>query len=201
MRKNSDEGVVMLNPMSAATLDKSTAEQISKGWWILLLSGLVSVVAGILILTIEWTVADLALFVSILFVVRGAFIATTYPLDGSPRPWNLFVGVLSMMVGIAFLAWPDMSLLTLAIFIGAWIVVTGLFDIAGAVANRHDVKYWFVFLIFGILEVGLGMVMLRRPGLTLVVAITVVGFWALVVGTLQVMAAFEVKDLPAKLKR
>jgi len=52
-----------------------------------------------------------------------------------------------------------------------------------------------------ILEIGLGMVMLRRPGLTLVVAITVVGFWALVVGTLQVMAAFEVKDLPAKLKR
>jgi uncharacterized membrane protein HdeD (DUF308 family) len=191
----------MLNPMSAATLDKSTAEQISKGWWILLLSGLVSVVAGILILTIEWTVADLALFVSILFVVRGAFIATTYPLDGSPRPWNLFVGTLSMLVGIAFLAWPDVSLLTLAIFIGAWIVVAGLLDVAGAVANRHDVKYWFVFLVFGILEVGLGMVMLRRPGLTLVVAITVVGFWALVVGTLQVMAAFEVKDLPAKLKR
>lgn len=191
----------MLNPMSASKIDRTTAEQISKGWWILLLSGLVSVVAGILILTIRWTVADLAVFVSILFVVRGAFIATTYPLDGSPRPWNLFVGALSILVGIAFLAWPDMSLLTLAIFIGAWIVVTGLFDVAGAIANRHDVKYWFVFLVFGILEIGLGMVMLRRPGLTLVVAITVVGFWALVVGTLQVMAAFEVKDLPAKLKR
>lgn len=43
--------------------------------------------------------------------------------------------------------------------------------------------------------------MLRRPGLTLAVAITVVGFWAIVVGTLQVMAAFEVKDLPEKIKR
>jgi len=192
---------LMLNPMSAAKLDKATAEQVSKGWWIVLLSGLTSVVAGILILTIRWTVEDLALFVSILFVVRGAFIATTYPLDGSPRPWNIFVGVLSIFVGIAFLAWPGPSLLTLAIFIGAWIVVAGLFDIAGAVANRHDVKYWLVFLVFGVLEVGLGMVMLRRPGLTLAVAITVVGFWALVVGTLQVMAAFEVKDLPEKIKR
>ena len=191
----------MLNPMSAAKLDKATAEQVSKGWWILLLSGLTSVVAGILILTIRWTVEDLALFVSILFVVRGAFIATTYPLDGSPRPWNIFVGALSIFVGIAFLAWPGPSLLTLAIFIGAWIVVAGLFDIAGAVANRHDVKYWWLFLLFGVLEVGLGMVMLRRPGLTLAVAITVVGFWALVVGTLQVMAAFEVKDLPEKIKR
>lgn len=47
----------MLNPMSGAKLDKATAEQVSKGWWILLLSGLVSIVAGILILTIRWTVA------------------------------------------------------------------------------------------------------------------------------------------------
>ena len=191
----------MLNPMSATTVDKTTAEQISKGWWILLVAGIVSVIAGILILTIEWTVEDLALFVAILFIVRGIIVATTYPLDGSPRSWNIIIGVISICVGASFLAWPDMTLLTLAIFIGAWIIVMGLLDIAGSVANRHDVKFWWLFMIFGIIEVGLGMVLLRRPSSTLVLAITVVGFWALVVGTLQIIAAFEVKDLPAKLKK
>jgi uncharacterized membrane protein HdeD (DUF308 family) len=191
----------MLNPVSATKVDKATAERISKNWWILLLSGIVSVIAGMLILTINWTVEDLALFVAILFVFRGASQLATPPLDGSPRAWNLFAGALSICVGIAFLAWPAPVLLTLAIFIGAWITVSGLFDIAGAIANRHDVKYWWAFLITGIVAVGLGMVMLDRPGLTLALAITLAGFWAFLVGTLQILAAFEVKDLPSKLSR
>ena len=191
----------MLNPVSATKIDKATAERVSKNWWILLLSGIVSVIAGMLILTIRWTVEDLALFVAILFVFRGASQLATPPLDGSPRAWNLFAGGLAICVGIAFLAWPGPSLLTLAIFIGAWITVSGLFNIAGAVANRHDVKYWWAFLITGIVAVGLGMVMLDRPGLTLALAITLAGFWAFLVGTLQILAAFEVKDLPSKLSR
>jgi uncharacterized membrane protein HdeD (DUF308 family) len=191
----------MLNPVSAAKIDKATAERISKNWWILLLSGIVSVIAGMLILTIRWTVEDLALFVAILFVFRGASQVATPPLDGSPRAWNLFAGGLAICVGIAFLAWPGPSLLTLAIFIGAWITISGLFDIAGAIANRHDVKYWWAILIAGIVAVGLGMVMLDRPGLTLALAITLAGFWAFLVGTLQILAAFEVKDLPSKLSR
>jgi len=189
----------MLNPVSAATLNRAVAERVAKSWWIVLVSGLVSVVAGMLILTIRWTVEDLALFVAILFVFRGASQMASPPLDGSPRAWNLFAGGAAVLVGIAFLAWPGPSLLTLAIFIGAWVIVTGLFDVAGAVNNRHQVRYWWAILVAGVLEVGLGMVLLDRPGLTLALAITIVGFWAVLVGTLQVFAAFEVKDLPNRL--
>lgn len=191
----------MLNPLSAATLDRETAAQVSKGWWILLVAGLVSIVAGILILTIEWTVSDLALFVSILFIVSGIFRAASRPIDGSPRTWNVIVGVLEVFVGIAFVSWPEPSLLTLAIFIGAWMVVSGLFVIVGAIANRHDVSLWWLYLIFGLIEVPLGIAMLNRPELTLTLAITVVGIWAVLVGVIQVIAGFEIKDLPDKLDR
>jgi uncharacterized membrane protein HdeD (DUF308 family) len=190
----------MLNPMSSgAALDKDTADQISKGWWIILVAGIVSVIAGILILTIKWTVEDLAVFVSILFIVRGVFRLASRPVDGSERGWNLALGVLEVLVGIAFIAWPDPTLLTLAVFIGAWVLVSGIFTIIGSIANRDQVALWWLYLIFGIVEVPLGIVLLNRPNLTLALAIAMAGIWAVLVGTLEIVASFEVKDLARKL--
>ncbi|MEX2256216.1 MAG: DUF308 domain-containing protein [Acidimicrobiia bacterium] len=184
---------------SGAALDKDTADQISKGWWIILVAGIVSVIAGILILTIKWTVEDLAVFVSILFIVRGVFRLASRPVDGSERGWNLALGVLEVLVGIAFIAWPDPTLLTLAVFIGAWVLVSGIFTIIGSIANRDQVALWWLYLIFGIAEVPLGIVLLNRPNLTLALAIAMAGIWAVLVGTLEIVASFEVKDLARKL--
>jgi uncharacterized membrane protein HdeD (DUF308 family) len=192
----------VLNPIAKPTeYDRAVAETISKGWWVLLLSGIISAVAGIVILATDWTVGDLALFVALLFIVRGAMQAFAIPLDGSGRSWNVAVGVIEILVGIAFLSWPDVGLYTLAIFIGAWVVVSGAFDIVGAIAHRRDVSMWWLFLIIGVIELALGIALLDRPELSLVLAITVVGVWALIVGTLQIVTAFEVKNLPDMIDR
>jgi uncharacterized membrane protein HdeD (DUF308 family) len=190
----------VLNPITVNQLDHDAAEAASKAWPILVISGIVSIVAGVLILSIQWTVSDLALFVSILFIVRGVFTGLTRPLDGSGRAWNLFIGGLEILVGIAFVAWPGVTLLTLAIFIGAWVLVSGIFNIIGAIANR-DVSLWWLFLIVGIIEVVLGLALLDRPELTLALAIAVAGIWAVVAGALQIAAGIELKNLPAKLAK
>ncbi|HZP29401.1 MAG TPA: DUF308 domain-containing protein [Acidimicrobiia bacterium] len=192
----------MLNPIARPNdLDREVAEVVSKGWWILFVSGLVSAVAGVVILSTDWTVGDLALFVAILFVVRGALQAAAIPLDGSGRGWNVFVGIVEILVGIAFLSWPDVGLYTLAVFIGAWVVVSGAFDFVGAIAHRHDVSMWWLFLVVGVVELALGIAMLDRPALTLAIAITVVGIWALVAGMFQIVTSFEVKNLPHLIDR
>ena len=45
----------------------------------------------------------------------------------------------------------------------------------------------------------IGIVLLNRPGLTLGLAILMAGIWAMLVGTLEILSSFEVKDLPRKL--
>ena len=191
----------MLNPTRRTTVDRPAAEALSKQWWILLLAGIFSVVVGIVILSVQWTLADLAAVVSIFFVVNGAFRAATPSVDNSGRQWNIGVGVAEILVGIAFLAWPGVSLLTLAIFIGAWVFVHGVFDLAGGISSRHDVKFWWLYVIIGAIEVALGIVLLDRPILSLALAIAVAGVWALVIGTLEIIVAFEVKHLPDTLDK
>jgi uncharacterized membrane protein HdeD (DUF308 family) len=192
----------VLSPIARPTeYDRALAETVSKGWWILLLSGIVSAIAGILILSIDWTVEDLGLFVAILFIVRGVFQTMEVPMDGSGRGWNVTVGVIEILVGIAFVSWPDIGLYTLAIFIGAWVIVSGAFNVAGAIAHRHDVSLWWLFLVLGLVEIALGIVLLDRPELTLTIAIVAVGIWALLAGVFQIVAAFEVKNLPHLMDR
>jgi len=52
-----------------------------------------------------------------------------------------------------------------------------------------------------VIEVGLGLVLLDRPDLSLALAIAIVGVWAILIGTLEVLVAFEVKHLPETLDR
>jgi len=191
----------MLNPMTRVSIDGAAAEELSKQWWVLLVSGLLAIVVGVVILSINWTVHDLALVVGIFLIVNGVLRMLTPPMDNTGRRWSLGVGLVTALVGVAFLAWPSVSLLTLAIFIGAWVLVRGVFDLAGGIVSRQDVKFWWLYVIFGVIEVGLGLVLLDRPDLSLALAIAIVGVWAILIGTLEVLVAFEVKHLPETLDR
>jgi uncharacterized membrane protein HdeD (DUF308 family) len=112
----------------------------------------------------------------------------------------VIAGLLGIGAGIALLVWPDRGLYVLAVFIGVWVVLSGLLHIVGAFVNRQA-PYWWLVLILGLIEVPIGIWAMRRPGLTLAVLITLAGAWAIVTGIWQVLIAFEVRDLPKRLSR
>jgi uncharacterized membrane protein HdeD (DUF308 family) len=192
---------MLLNPLSERDVfEIDEAEEVARGWWLFLLSGLVSLVFGALILSIDWTLDGLAAFVGTLFIVHGAAIALTRPLDGGTRSTNFVVGLASAVAGIVLLAWPGRGVYTLAVFFGAWIVAQGVLHVVGAFVHRHA-PFWWLVLALGLIEVPIGIWALRRPGLTLAVMITLAGVWAIVTGIWQCLIAFEVRSLPKRLNR
>jgi uncharacterized membrane protein HdeD (DUF308 family) len=192
---------VLLNPLSARDVfDVEVAEEVAKGWWLYLLAGLISLVFGALILSIDWSVNSLGAFVGALFIIQGAAYLITQPLDGGTRSTNVVAGLLGVAAGIALLVWPDRGLYVLAVFIGVFVVVSGVLHVVGAIANRWAPLWWLV-LILGLIEVPIGIWALRRPGLTLAVVITLVGVWAIVIGIWQILIAFEIRNLPKRLSR
>ena len=192
---------MLLNPINPPDrFDVEEAEAVARDWWLLLVTGIVSLVFGALILAIDWSVSSLAAFVGALFIIQGAAFLITRPLDGGTRSTNVIAGLLGIGAGIALLVWPDRGLYVLAVFIGIWIVVSGLLHIVGAFVNRHAPHWWLV-LVLGLIEVPIGIWAMRRPGLTLAVIITLAGVWAIVTGIWQCVIAFEVRNLPKRLSR
>jgi uncharacterized membrane protein HdeD (DUF308 family) len=191
---------MLLNPVSnRTTFEVDEAEQVASSWWVFLLAGVISIVFGLLILSIDWTLSGLAAFVATLFIIQGAAYLITRPLDGGTRTTNVIAGLLGIAAGIALLVWPSRGLYVVAVFIGAWIVVSGVMHIVGALANRQAPHWWLV-LILGVIETPLGIWAIRRPGITLAILITLIGAWAIVMGIWEIVIAFEVRKLAQRLR-
>jgi uncharacterized membrane protein HdeD (DUF308 family) len=175
-------------------LTRDAAEKLARNWTTLLLNGLVLIVAGVLIWSIDWSVRSLSTFIGALFIFEGLWIMLTAGI--SFRAANFLTGLLSLAAGIVIIAWPEPSLIVLGIFLGSWLIVVGTISIAGAFAARRLLPDWWLMLILGVTEVALGVLALADPGATLAALITVGGIWAVVIGAMRVVLAFQIRHLP-----
>jgi uncharacterized membrane protein HdeD (DUF308 family) len=190
--------VFVTNPLSPGSWTREQIDAVSRGWWVLAVTGVISVVAGGLILSIDWSVSDLAVFLGVLLVVRGIFTTFSVPIGGAFRGWSIALGLLETFVGIAVWVWPGPTLLVIAFFIGWWVLFSGIMTITGSIASRTVLPYWGWLLALGILETALAFWLLSRPGLTLVAAVIAIGLWSIVYGVTQIALAVEIKHLPQR---
>ena len=188
--------MLVTNPYARRSWSRELIRSVASNWWILLLSGIVSIVAGGILLLVDWSVTDLAIFLGVLFVVRGVFTMLSLPLDGSARGWAVFLGLLEVGVGIAVIVWPDPTLLVVAAVIGWWVLFSGVMTIVGSITARRVLPYWGLFLALGILEAVVGVWLLGRPGLTLLATVFAIGLWSILYGIILAAASFELKQLP-----
>lgn len=191
--------MIVTNPFSdLRSWTRAQAETVSRGWWTLLVTGLVGVVAGGIIITGDWTVSDLVVFIGALLVFRGFFTLFSFPVDGSQRTWSIVMGLIEVGVGVGVWTWPGPTLLVIAFFIGWLLLFRGITAISGAIAARRFMPYWGWILAAGVVEVLVAFYLLSRPALTLVAAVLAIGLAAMFYGVVQIGLAFEVKHLPGR---
>lgn len=188
-------------PDFAHKLSREGAQRVAQNWPLLLVNGLLLIVAGFLIFTIDWSVRSLATFIGALFIFEGISMALTFGIDDRVRRANILSGLLSIAVGVAIIVWPGPGIVAVAIFLGAWLIVVGTITISGSLTARHFLPNWWLLLIIGLLEVPLGVLALANPGATLAAIVTVGGIWAVAVGVMRVVLSFEVKNLPQTIDR
>ena len=184
------------NPDLSHGLTSAAAERLASSWWLLLVNGALLVVAGVLIFSIDWTVRELATFIGALFIFEGVVEALTTGIDPRVRRADVLAGLLSIATGILIIAWPGPGVLAVGIVLGAWLIASGTFGITGAFAARRLLPNWWLLLILGLIEIPLGVLALAAPGATLVALITVTGIWAVAIGVMRIVIAFELKRLP-----
>lgn len=130
------------------------------GWgWVLAL-GLVLVVAGILaILQPIATSLATGIILAWLLIAGGIFavIAGTTDLRALGGWIYVLLGFLSVLAGIIVMFNPFAGILSLVWAIGAWLVLAGILQLAGALRARAG-KGWLAFL--GLVDIVLGIVLM-----------------------------------------
>jgi len=111
-------------------------------------------------------------------------------------PWWAFVvrGAAAILFGILTFIMPGMALLTLVLLFGAYALVEGGFNIAGALRqSRATSGTRWVLLLEGIVSAIAGIVTFVVPGITAVALLYLIAAWSLVTGVLEIGTSIRLR--------
>lgn len=104
----------------------------------------------------------------------------------------LFRGIAAVLFGLAALFWPGPTLFVLIVLYGAYALVDGAFALVAGIRAGRSQRRW-VLVAEGALSVLAGLVVLVWPGISALVMLYVIAFWAIFGGVLRIVAAISLR--------
>jgi uncharacterized membrane protein HdeD (DUF308 family) len=163
-------------------------------WWLLLITGAAWIVLSIVILRFDYTtVAAVALLFGVYCLVAAAN-EIMLGVVSSSTGWRIAHGLLAallVVVGVVSLMNLGATFVTLAAIISFYFIFRGCFDIAIAFTSSA-LSGWWVLLICGLIELGLGFWAAGSWNVSVVVLVAWVAAGALVHGIGEIALAFQI---------
>jgi uncharacterized membrane protein HdeD (DUF308 family) len=100
-------------------------------------------------------------------------------------------GLAAILFGVLAFVWPGMTLAVLVLLFGAYALADGVLTLLAAL--RGGVQHRIVMLVEGVVSVLAGLAAFVWPGLTALVLLYIIAFWAIVTGVLEIVAAIRVR--------
>lgn len=115
--------------------------------------------------------------------------------SGTVKNWwvLLIIGILLIIGAVWMFKAPAESFLSLVGFLSTLILISGILTVFFAFANKDKIDNWGVFLAGGILDILIGFIFLKFPGVTIVLFAMFVGFWLLFRGANIISSSFDLK--------
>lgn len=102
-------------------------------------------------------------------------------------------GAIAVLFGLLAIAWPAITLLTLALFFAAFALLAGAVWTFGAIASRTTDQRWWLMLLLGLVSLAAGVLAAIDPALTTLALVLVMGVNALVSGVIDIVVAVRLR--------
>jgi uncharacterized membrane protein HdeD (DUF308 family) len=175
-------------------------------WWALVLRGLLGIASGAVIL---WrpleSVAALALIIAV-WAIFGGIVQIVQAFDLRQvfnRWWVVLLGGLVSVAfgGAAIYFYPALSLAFAVTWTSMWLLVTGSFAIADAMAERKLGAPWGWTLAFGILAIVTGVFAVIMPPVTLAALMGVIAGFGIAGGVVHLIGAYHLASFKRDVRR
>ncbi len=180
-----------------------TGVYVSRSRWVYLFWGIISVLFGILVLSLQldWirgsqrgvTAAYLvALLIGAWLVAWGVLTFVAAVIDWRQHSlWYAIGGILAIAAGVLAWSWPDVTYEVLIVILGWALILWGVIDIIGGFALVHE-RYWWVYLVRGLILIALGVTAVAWVNVALFFVLLILGVGAIVQGVGEITIAFMV---------
>lgn len=171
-------------------------------WKSVLLSGVLSLVLGVLVLA--WpakTVLIAAIFFGAYLLVTGisqVFHAFTLHVSAGGRVMLFISGAAAVILAVLCFRSIQNSILLLAIWIGVGFIFRGVATAVSAISDPETPgRGWEIFV--GLISLIAGIVVMASPFESLATLTLVVGIWLVVIGIFEVVASFGIRKTSQKI--
>lgn len=176
--------------------------RLGKSWGWIVAYGVLSVLAGLIALI--WPGATLVV-IAIIFALQLLFgaiyqfvFAFAIPHEaGWLRALVALLAVVSLVVAIYLLGHVGLTLLLLAILLGAYWVVQGAIEIFVSIGHPEIANRGWI-IVLGVLSLVAGAVVVLYPGISLVFLTFVLGFWLILFGAALITRGFLLRSVAGR---
>jgi len=102
-------------------------------------------------------------------------------------------GIAAIVFGIIAFVYPGLTIATLVLFFGAWVLIDGIFRIVGAIGHRASDSDWGWQLVIGLLGIVVGLLTFHAPQITALALVIYIAAWALMIGASEIAAAVKLR--------
>jgi uncharacterized membrane protein HdeD (DUF308 family) len=181
---------------SIATAQRSLARALPP-WWLFLIIGVGWMLLALIVLRFDYTtVSAISILFGIVALAAGVLeIGVTLIADGW---WKLLHGLLALVfivTGIVAFVHPGDTFAALAAVFSFFLIFAGTFDIIESISVRHEIEVWWMQLIGGIVELGLGFWAAGYYGRSAVLLVAWVAAIAIIRGFMNILLAFRVREV------
>jgi uncharacterized membrane protein HdeD (DUF308 family) len=165
--------------------------------WSLVVRGLAALTLGAvaLFLPVEALLGLVILFGAYALVngILAIFAAMKRNVDG--RGWLLVEGLAGIAAGIITFAVPGLTALWLTFIIAAWAIVTGGFEIAGAIRLRQYIRNEWLYVLCGVLAILFGVLVMMQPIAGALAITQLLGIYGILAGALLLGLSMQVRHV------
>ena len=170
----------MANRTRVATIEQrggtTLITQLTSNWWKPVAMGVIAIIFGILLFV--YPQAGITAFVSLFgaYMLLDGIAAIAMSVDlPSGRGWMLLGGLAGIAVGILTFVYPGVTATTLVYLVGAWAIITGIFEIGAAIEYRKVISNEWSVALRGVVSVVLGLVLFYAPDAGMTAYVWLVG--------------------------
>lgn len=112
--------------------------------------------------------------------------------------WILTIqGIAAILFGIAAVFWPGITLVTFVYLFGLYLLIVGIMAMLSGLFSITKRGTWILTVLLGLVEIGLGVYLLRHPQVSFELLILLTGSALVVFGVFEVIVALANKEQTA----
>lgn len=173
--------------------------ELARWWWTFILRGILAIAFGVLAffappLGIGVLVG---LFAAWALIDGATNLASGLRSRGRDRSWWLAIleGIVGIVAGVIALLFPAYAAEALVLIIGAWAIVTGIFEIVAAIRLREQITGELWLGLAGLASVMYGVVLFLFPGVGALSLVWLIGGFAIVFGAFLIALGLRLRRI------